>query len=242
MTVEIILDSKQNLKDYTLIEGFPGIGLVGTIAAGYIIEKRKMKQIGYIYSKQFPPITSIHEGKVSFPARVYKDDKKKIVVIISEFIIPTNTVYDLAETIVDFVKKNKIKKVISLAGMTSSESTKKVFAIVSDKKTADLITKKGINLVKEGVTTGVSGVLIAKCTAEKIPSITLLAESPYSYPNPAASAKLIKSLNEIISLGVNVKELLEEASKIENKLRSMISQMKKGKASYEKAETLPMYG
>ena len=37
MRPEIVLTKKVNLKDYILIEGFPGIGLVGTIAAGYIV-------------------------------------------------------------------------------------------------------------------------------------------------------------------------------------------------------------
>jgi len=242
MTVDIIIDSKEDLKDYSIIEGFPGIGLVGTIAAGYIVEKRKMKQIGYIYSKEFPPIISIHEGKASFPVRIYKDSQKKLLVVLSEFIIPTNTIYDLAESITNFAKEKKIKRIISLAGMTSSEKTNKVFAIASDEEIAREITKKRINLVKEGVTTGVSGVLIAKCTTEKIPATILLVESDRNYPDPAASAKLIKTLNELLGISINIKELLEEATKIESKMRSMINQMKKSKASYEKAETLPMYG
>ena len=121
--VKIVLDKKVNLKDFTLIEGFPGIGLVGTIAAGYIIEKRNMEPIGHIESRLFPPMAAIHQGKPYFPARIYKDKKNNFCLLISEFIIPSVVVHSLAEAILDFAKKQKIKQIVSLAGMSSAVDT-----------------------------------------------------------------------------------------------------------------------
>ncbi|MCK4714600.1 MAG: PAC2 family protein, partial [Candidatus Aenigmarchaeota archaeon] len=60
MAVEIVETKKYNLKSPYLIEGFPGIGLVGTISANYIIEKLGMERFGYITSDQFSPLTSVH--------------------------------------------------------------------------------------------------------------------------------------------------------------------------------------
>jgi len=46
-------------KNPVLIEGFPGIGLVGNIASQQIIDELEMTYIGSIDSRYFPPI-AIH--------------------------------------------------------------------------------------------------------------------------------------------------------------------------------------
>ena len=42
--------AKHNLKDPVLIDGFPGVGLVGTIVANFLINTLKLEQIGVIDS------------------------------------------------------------------------------------------------------------------------------------------------------------------------------------------------
>ena len=44
--LEFVELQKTSLDGYTLIEGFPGMGLVGTIAAKYIVEKLNYEYIG----------------------------------------------------------------------------------------------------------------------------------------------------------------------------------------------------
>ena len=60
MAVELHIIAKPKLKHPTLVEGFPGLGLVGTISASYLIEKLKMEPLGYITSDQFPPLAAVH--------------------------------------------------------------------------------------------------------------------------------------------------------------------------------------
>lgn len=245
MKVEILMDKEVDLKDHILIEGFPGIGLVGTIAAGYIIEKRDMKPIGHILSDRFPPMTTIHEGRPFFPARIYKDPNAKFCVLLSEFVIPSITVSELSKKILEFSKNNGIKKIISLAGMTSAKkeiSSPKVFAIVSNQEMEDYLKSKNVEIIKEGITTGVSGVLIARCSIKNFPAASLLVESKHGYPDPSAAAALINSLDSLLGLKVDTKDLLAEAKQVEEKMKKLLSQIKKTKRSYEKAETeLPMY-
>ena len=80
----------RTFQGYTLIEAFPGVGLVGPMAGSYLIEKLKMEQIGQIDSDLFPPIASIHNGMPLFPARIYKHEKFKLVLVMSEFVIPSS--------------------------------------------------------------------------------------------------------------------------------------------------------
>ena len=51
--------AEYNLKDAVLIDGFPSVGLVGTIVANFLINTLKLKQIGVIDSHKFPPISIV---------------------------------------------------------------------------------------------------------------------------------------------------------------------------------------
>jgi len=242
--VKILLDKKVNLRNFSLIEGFPGIGLVGTIAAGYLIEKRNMEPIGHIESPLFPPMSAIHQGKPYFPARLYKDKTNDFCILLSEFIIPSSVVYDLSDAILKFALKNKMRQIVSLAGMSSSTKTKeKIFGIASNDEMLNYLKLKKVPLVNEGITTGVSGILLAKANSLDYPMMSLLIKSSAEYPDPRAAAELIQKLDDLVGLEVDTKELLKEAKKIESKFKGMIQNIQQMK-NYKKAEQgeLPMYG
>lgn len=243
--VEIVITEKADLKNHVLIEGFPGVGLVGTIAVSYIVEKEKMRPIGHIISSRFPPMTTIHKGRPYYPMRIYKHPKKRFCVLLAEFVVPTGIVYHLAKEIMAFAKKNKIRQIVSLAGMSSPDGAGKsaeIFGIASNDEMHNYLQSKGIKMIEEGVTTGVSGVLIAESSRTRFPAISLLAQSEMKMPDPGASAALVRELDDIIGLDVNTDELAKEAGDIERKMRGLMTKAVKEKQTYQEAEESPMYG
>lgn len=52
-----------DIKAPSILIGLPDVGLVGTIAVSYLIDKLKMKEIGYIDSSRFPPLIIIKERR-----------------------------------------------------------------------------------------------------------------------------------------------------------------------------------
>jgi uncharacterized protein len=240
----------QTFKDvdvagYTLIEGFPGIGLIGTIAVGYLNEKVKAENVGFIMSKKFPPMASIHKGTPVFPARIYVDKKHKLVLLFSEFVIPSEIVFDIAEEIFLWARKNKVARIVSLAGMTSRKAggPAQVYGIASTPAVAQDLTSHGVKLITEGITTGVSGILMAKCGMEKVPAMSLLVETERGYPDPGAAAELLEMLEKFLGFDIKTQDLLKEAEGIEKRMKSMLDQVKVGKMKYKQAEEhLPMYG
>ena len=65
--VRIVEEGDVVYKDPVVLEGLPDVGLVGTIAASYAVEKMGYKEIGYIESDLFPPVMVIHKGKLKSP-------------------------------------------------------------------------------------------------------------------------------------------------------------------------------
>ena len=61
---EIVRTEDIKLKDAILLEGLPGVGNVGKLAAMHLIEELKAKKCMEIYSSHFPPQVLINEDGI----------------------------------------------------------------------------------------------------------------------------------------------------------------------------------
>jgi uncharacterized protein len=228
--IEIKMLKDQNLKGYTLIEAFPGIGLVGTMAGSYIIDKLPMEYIGHITSDMFPPIASIHNSVPMYPARIYKNDKYKLLMFIAEFAVPVNLVYQLSSEILAFSRKYGISKIVSVGGMPSDKPTNTIYITSSDPDLAKKATKLGIKPIDEGVVAGVSAYLLVNSNELKISSMDVLVEVNPTVTDPRYAEIAITGLNKLLGINVDLAELKKETEIVENKIREMLSKVK---ASHE---------
>lgn len=249
MAVHFHIVNPIKLKNPVLIEGFPGLGLVGTISASYLIEKLKMDFVGYIASDQFPPLAAVHNHKPLFPARIYASRRHNLIVLISEFIVPLPAIYELSDKIREFAKTNNVGKIISLGGITLKGEENKVYAIASDEKLlAELERHHQVQLIKEGATTGVTGVLLAQGAVEGFSVISFLAQAHEDYMDPSASATVLEVLKSYLKLDFDTSALGKEALEIESKMKDVMAKAKAAHAHYKKTAEAgtpnlgPMYG
>ena len=90
----------------------------------YFIDKS-----GYVASQRFPPIAAIHNAIPMHPARLYKYDKLKIILVMAEFVIPADVVSDVAMELISFCKKNKINQIFSISGMAMKKPKDNIYLI-----------------------------------------------------------------------------------------------------------------
>ncbi|MBI3588592.1 proteasome assembly chaperone family protein [Candidatus Micrarchaeota archaeon] len=240
MHVEIKEIEPVKLKNPVIIEGFPGIGMIGTISSSFLAEKLDMKLIGYFSSPHFPPIAAIHDFKPVSPARIYASEKHNLIVLFSEFVIPANIVFTLTEAITDYARKNKAAMIYSLAGVASGTPDDKIYGIASTAEIGEKLKKEGIELIKEGATQGVSGVLIAECAAEKFPAANLMVQTANPL-DPKAAARLLDKVTTMLSLPVKTQELIGEGDKIEGRIKDAMEKMRSMHQDYKTMEENPMY-
>jgi len=239
--VEIKEIEETRLKKPIIVEGFPGIGMVGTISASYLAEKLDMKLIGYLASNLFPPIAAIHEYKPVSPARIYASEKLNIIVLFSEFVIPSEIVFPLSEKIIEWAKKKNAAAIYSLAGIAAENPVEKIYGIASTPAMGETLKTKGIELIREGATQGVSGVLIAECASQQFPAANLMIQTNEPL-DPKGSARLIAKLSELIGVKIETRALVTEGEKVEARMRDALDKMKKMHAGYTELEKSPMYG
>lgn len=233
--IEIMLHKPMNFKGYTLIEGFPGAGLVGPMAASYMIEKLRMANVGYIESDLFPPIAAVHDGIPMHTARLYADSKNKLLVVFSEFTIPQSVIYQLANEVLSFVRKNGIVKIISMGGMPSQKQTDQAYVISLDQDLLKKATKLGLKQVKEGVIAGVNALLVVGAKEFNIPTITVLVEVNPIIMDPKYAEVAINGLKKLIGIQIDLSELEQESKEVEARIRDIVKKAKDSHEHYNKA-------
>lgn len=208
-------------KNCTIIEGFPGFGLVGTIASEFLIEHLKTEQIGKILFDDMPAMVAIHENKVIEPLGVFYNQKYNIV-ILHAITAATHYEWGMAETIGKIASELQAKEIISLEGVGSGEESEgsRVFYYASDEKNAKAFEKAGIGALKEGIIIGVTGAVLLR--VEKIPISCLFAETHSNLPDSKAAAKVIEALDKYLGMDIDYKPLLEQAEKFEQKLKTIM--------------------
>src|SRR3989344_2744587 len=122
-------------KKCTIIEGFPGFGLVGTIASEFLIEHLKTEQIGKITFNDMPAMVAIHEGKLVEPLGVFYNQKYNLV-ILHAITAATHYEWDMANTVSKIAADLEAKEIISLEGVGSGEDSEgsRVFYYSNDEK------------------------------------------------------------------------------------------------------------
>ncbi len=229
---------KAAFTDYTFIEGFPGAGLVGPMAISYIVEKLNMKYIGYIESDQFPPLVAIHDDMPLPPVRIYYSDKAKIITILAEFAIPIETTYELAGKIYEFAKSGGISKIVSIGGIPSQQQNleeETVFVIASNDSLRKEAQKAGLKPVGEGVATGVSAIMLMNAALQGTPDMSILIPVDPNILDPKYAELAIVSLNKLINLNVDVKELDKEAKDVEARIKDLLKRNKEVQDAHKKA-------
>jgi uncharacterized protein len=113
----------------SMLIGFPGSGLVGTIALQYMVDQLEFEQIGTMTSKFFPPLAMMNKGVINDPVRIYI--KNNIAAIVADIPIHPMICYETSRDIIDWLAQFRPKEVVTIAGIITNEPEKRVFGVAT---------------------------------------------------------------------------------------------------------------
>ena len=228
--------SKQNLKGAVLIDGFPSVGLVGTIVANFLINTLKLEQIGVIDSPRFPAISVVKDGVPHNPMRLYSGEQvcndgtcNQVVVCVSEFTPPTEITKDLVNTLMDWASKNGCTKIISAEGFNSGPKEEgkdnEIYGIASTEGSRAWIKDAKVKPFTYGTVGGITGALLNEGKIRNMNVLGLLAEVNEDLPDARAAASVIKAIDELLlAIELDPKPLLKEAQELEQEVQAVREQ------------------
>jgi len=210
---------KTVLKSPIIFAGFVGAGLVGPLSVGYVIDKLKMEEIGYLRSRHLPPSTVFMQGRLRHPFRLYSNDDGTVCAVICEITLPIG-LHDIVNTILDWAEKNGSHEIVILDGVASATHDDKAFC-AAEEDLCRVMENNDIKMIPQGFITGVAGGLLNECLVRKIQGVTLLVKANDKGPDPLASATLVEAVNRAYDMNIDTTELRKEKKRIDADFREL---------------------
>lgn len=224
--MDVVQTGRVATKSPYILVGLPDAGLVGTIAATFLIDSLNMNDLGYIDSVRFPPLIIVRDNEVKNAIRIYEKDN--LVVVISDIPILPSVGVQFSRSLLEWAKKLNPQLVVNITGLPVQNRLQiekpEVLGLATSRDVTQLLQSANITLLSDGVLFGTYAAVIKECGSQKIPSLTLLAQSHLNFPDPAASIEALSVLNKVLKMKIDLKPLETEAEMIRIKTRNLMKQ------------------
>lgn len=221
------LTLNKNLKDVTIVQGYPGFGLVGTIATEYLLEHLDVEPVGRILIEDQPALIAIHEGKVVEPIGLFYNAKHNLL-IVHAINATTGMEWKIAGFVLELAHRVSATEIISIEGVGSpdaaheeGEQSYRVFSFTSSKEQAKVFQKLDISPLREGIIMGVTSALLLEGGEDYIITC-IFGETRTHLPDSKAAATVLTALSNYLKLKIDIAPLLKSAERFEEKLRSVL--------------------
>ncbi len=220
------------LNNPVLIEGLPGLGLVGKIAIRYLIKKLKAQKFAFLYSPHFPYFVLVNKtGKVRLlrgSFYFWKNNKGANDLILFTGDSQSQTIegqYEIADRMLDFAQKHNVETIVTIGGYRmETKDEPSVFAAATDKGLLDIALNAGAILSNSGSPiVGTAGLILGLARFRRIRAICLLGETRGYLPDPLSARSVLEVLKKAFNFDVELKGLNEEISKAE----TMVTRLQK---------------
>ncbi len=208
-----------------LIEGLPGLGLVGKIAMRYLIKQLKAQKIAYLYSPHFPYFVLVNKkGNVRLLRGAFyywknpKEDGHDLILFTGDSQSQTiEGQYEIADRMLDFAEKNNVQTIATIGGYRMEAKDKpKVFVAATSKNVIDKSVAAGASLSTSGSPiVGTAGLILGLSKFKKIDALCLLGETRGYLPDPLAAKSVLEILKNTFDFDVDLAGLNEEITRAE---------------------------
>lgn len=229
--VEIRLyDEEVSFAGSTLVEGMPGVGLVGKIATDHIIERVGMTEVGEIRGEGIPPVTVFDEGErgVNSPIRLFHDADSDMLALRADVPIHTMDLPSFDEELTAWLADHDVLP-IYLSGIPAEREGDEVPNVtgVGVGEGQDRLDAEAVAPPEEaGMITGPGGALLSAAHAEDLDAVGLMVGTDPRFPDPQGAHALIKGgINPVAGTDVATERLVEEAEQIMEQRKELAQRM-----------------
>jgi uncharacterized protein (TIGR00162 family) len=226
-----------DLDDPVLIEGLPGVGHVGKLAAEHLLEELDGEPVRRIYSEHFPPQVSVEDGRTqlasaSFHA-VHTEQGHDLLVLTGDHQAQdTQGHYRLTDRVLDVAAEFGVERLFALGGVPTGELIEEydvlgaatTDALVEDLEAADVAFRED---EPAGGIVGVSGLLLGLGERRDFAAACLMGETSGYLVDPKSAQAVLTVLQEVVGFEVDFGSLEDRAEEMEEVVRK-IQEMEQG--------------
>lgn len=220
-----------DLDDPTLVEGLPGVGLVGKIATDHIVETYDMELVASIDCDGIPSVAVYDDDSrdVVPPVRIHADESRDLLALQSDVPVARSGSSDFADCLTTWFDSHDVTP-LYLSGLPDENhepgDLPAVFGIGSGDGT-DRLADHDIDTPPErGVVGGPTGALVNRAAETDLDAVALVVESDPQFPDPAAARRLIDhAIEPLANIDVPTDDLVDRAEDIRTQKEQLAQQM-----------------
>jgi len=245
----VIYKEKPELNNPILIEGLPGVGNVGKLAAEHLIDEIGAKKFAEIYSTDFPPQVFIDNDGIIHLVKnelYYWKGEVDLIILTGDYQgLSTRGQYILTQKILDIVDGYGTKMIYTLGGYGVGIDVEKprVTGAATHKTLAKKLKKYDILFKDEGGggIVGASGLLLGIGVMRGMKGVCLMGETSGYMVDPNSAREVLKRLTKILGIKISFSKLEEKAEEI-RRITKHIKSLEKSEMEREGGEDLSYIG
>lgn len=233
-----------DLDEPMLVEGLPGVGLVGKLAADHLVEQYGMTYYASCHCEGLPRVAVYEEGDraVRPPVRIYADEGRDLLVLQADVPISARAGGEFATCVTGWLAENDVTP-LYLSGLGEEKDDVPAMYGVGTGDGAALLDEHDIDTPAEsGMVSGPTGALLAEANEQDADGVGLVVQADAQFPDPEAARVLLKDgIGPIAGIEVDTDPLVEQADKVAAARERLAKQMQEAEEESTRAQPLGMY-
>lgn len=217
-----------DLEAPVLVEGLPGAGLVGKIAADHLVEEFEMEYYGAVHCDGLPEVAIYRSNNSAIrpPVRLYADESRDLVVLQSDVPVSVSGTTGFARCITEWLQSNDAFP-LYLSGLVEEKGNSPELYGVATGDAETAVDEAGIVPPREsGMITGPTGALLHQAGEVDLDAVGLIVQTEGKFPDPeAARAILEHGIEPIAGIEVGTDTLVEQAGEIQEAREQLAKQL-----------------
>jgi uncharacterized protein len=224
-----------------LVEGLPGMGLVGKIAADHLVETFDMEFVAGVHCEGLPEVAVYHGGspEVLPPVRIYADEEHDLLVLQSDVPVSAAAAGEFADCVTAWLESNGVFP-IYLSGLAEEKDTPPaVYGIATGDAEGRLEEAEVSPPSDGGLVSGPTGALVKAAAEEDLDAVGLIVQSDRQFPDPEAARAVIEhGIEPLAGVDADTDALADHAEEIRKVREEMAKRVQQQEDASSEAQPI----
>jgi uncharacterized protein len=232
------------LDEPTLIDGLPGVGLVGKIAADHLVETLDTELYGTVHCEGLPEVAVYRENDTTVwpPVRIYADETEDLLVLRSDVPVSPTAADGFASCMIDWLAENDGTAIFQSGRPTDNNTDPDLYGIATGDGGRMLADADVGAPTENGAVSGPTGALLHQAQRDGFTSVGLVVDADKQFPDPAAArVLLVDGIEPITGTTVDTDTLIKQAEEISDARAQLAEQMQSAEEGSSEARPVGMY-
>jgi len=219
---------KVTLRNPILVEGLPGVGNVGKLAADYLRDQLHAKPLATIYSKFFPPQVYVGEegiirlvsNELSYVCPSAASARDLLILGGDYQGISPEGQYEITHRVLEYCQKLGVREVYTLAGFAQGRVIEKprVLGAATNPARVEAMRRAGVVFSKTdpgGGLIGASGLFLGLGRLFGMEGACLMGETSGYFVDPRSAEAILRILTKVLNMTIDFTDLEAKAKEID---------------------------